>query len=209
MSIAKKPLLLAVGLAVAATSVQAQSIQLTPVVGYRFFGSLQDWTGSKIDVADAMSWGGFVTFMPDRVTGYEFGFSRQDTDARLSVPFAGIESFDVKVDYWSLGGTRHFPRPGSSVVPFANGLLGMGRMSSSDGDDSLTKFMLGAGGGIKFLPPDAALGLRFEARGNFTFAGSGGASVGCGTGGCAFGFGGQAFFQLDLQAGIILRMGDR
>lgn len=77
-------------------------------------------------------------------------------------------------------------------------------MYSSDGDESETKFMLGASGGAKFLRPQAPLGLRVEARGYFTFAGGGGAGIGCGPGGCSFGFSGNAFFQLDLVAGVIL-----
>jgi hypothetical protein len=200
-------LVVATALCLAPTVVEAQGFQITPFAGGRFFGSLTDYTGTSIDVDDSWSYGGFLTFMQGQDIGYELGYSRQDTDLRLSRPFAGREVYDVKVDQWTFGVQRHFPRPGQALTPFGGGLLGLTHMYSSDGDESETKFMLGASGGGKLLKPDAPLGLRLEARGYFTFAGGGGAGVGCGTGGCSFGFSSQAFFQLDLVAGIILNFG--
>lgn len=199
-------LLLAVG---AAAPLCAQGLQLTPFVGYRFFGGLTDYYGNSIDVDDAMSFGGFVTFMQNPATSFEFGYSHQDTEAVLSRAFEGRERYDVKVDQWTLGVQRHFPRPEQALTPFGGGLIGMTRMYSSDSDDSVTKFMLGIAGGGKFLRPQSLLGLRAEARGYFTFAGGGGAGIGCGFGGCSVGFSSDAFFQLDLVAGIILNFGRR
>jgi hypothetical protein len=209
MVLVRKAILVIALLLLSAPAVHAQQFQLTPVIGYRFFGSLTDWTGTNISVNDAMSFGGFATFMASPTTGFEFGYVRQDTDATLSRPFNGRERYDVKVDYWSLGSVRQIPRPGSNVTPFVSGFLGLSRMSSSDGDDSINKFLLGGGGGAKISPPSAPVGLRLEARGYFTLAGGGGASVGCGTGGCGFGFSGNAFFQLDLLAGLTINLGGR
>lgn len=184
----------------------AQSIQLTPFGGGRFFGGLTDYTGTSVDVDDAFSFGGFVTLMQGRELGYELGYSRQDTDLRFSRPFEGQERFDVKVDQWTFAVQRHFPRPGQALTPFGSGLIGLTHFSSADSDQSETKFMLGASGGAKFLRPESLLGLRLEARGYFSFVGGGGAGVGCGIGGCSFGFSSDAFFQLDLVAGIILNL---
>lgn len=197
-------LVLATMLCVAPTAVEAQAFQITPFAGGRFFGGLTDYTGTSIDVDDSFSFGGFLTFMQGQDIGYELGYSRQDSDLRLSRPFGGRERYDVKVDHWTFGVQRHFPRPGQAVTPFGGGLLGLTHMYSSDGNESETKFMLGASGGAKLLRPQAPLGLRVEARGYFTFAGGGGAGIGCGPGGCSFGFSGDAFFQLDLIAGVIL-----
>lgn len=191
-------------LCVAPTALEAQGFQVTPFGGGRFFGGLTDYTGASIDVNDSFSFGGFLTFMQSPAMGYELGYSRQDSDATLSRPFQGRERFDVKVDQWTFGVQRHFPRPGQALTPFGGGILGLTHMYSSDGDESETKFMLGASGGAKFLRPESLLGVRVEARGYFTFAGGGGAGIGCGIGGCSVGFSSDAFFQLDLVAGVIL-----
>ncbi|MEJ2539947.1 MAG: hypothetical protein P8188_08260 [Gemmatimonadota bacterium] len=190
-----------------AVPVHAQGVQITPFAGGRFFGGLRDYTGASIDVDASVSFGGFLTFMQSPDMGFELGYSRQDSDLNLSVPFEGRERFDVKVDQWAFGVQRHFPRTGEALTPFAGGLVGLTHMSSSDGDESQTKFMLGASGGAKFLRPQSLLGLRLEGRGYFTFAGGGGAGIGCGFGGCSFGFSSDAFFQLDLIAGVILNFG--
>ncbi len=187
----------------------AQGLQLTPFVGYRVFGGLTDYYGNSIDVDDAMSFGGFVAFVQGPETSFEFGYSHQDSKAVLSRPFEGRERYDVKVDQWTLGVQRHFQRSGQALTPFGGGLVGLTRMYSDDSEDSVTKFMLGIAGGGKFLRPQSLLGLRAEARGYFTFAGGGGAGIGCGFGGCSVGFSSQAFFQLDLVAGIILNFGRR
>jgi hypothetical protein len=183
---------------------QAQGVQLTPFGGGRFFGGLTDSRGTDVDVDDSFSFGGFLTFMQSPAMGFELGYSRQDSDVTLSRPFDGRQRYDVKVDQWTFGVQRHFPRPRQALTPFAGGLLGLTHMYSSDGDESETKFMLGASGGAKFLRPESLLGLRLEARGYFTFVGGGGAGIGCGFGGCSFGFSSDAFFQLDLVAGVIL-----
>jgi hypothetical protein len=202
-------LALATALCLLSAPAQAQNIQLTPFAGGRFFGSLTDYTGTGIDVDDSWSYGGFLTFMQGPAMGYELGYSRQDSDVTLSRPFEGRSRYDVKVDQWTFGVQRHFPRPGQALTPFGGGLLGLTHMYSSDGDESETKFMLGASGGAKFLRPESLLGLRLEARGYFTFAGGGGAGIGCGFGGCSLGFSSQAFFQMDLIAGVILNFGGR
>lgn len=202
-------LILMTVLCLAPTPVQAQGFQVTPFGGGRFFGGLTDSRGRNVDVDDSWSFGGFLTFMQGPAIGYELGYSRQDSDVTLSQPFEGRQRYDVKVDQWTFGVQRHFPRPGQALTPFGGGLLGLTHMYSSDGDESETKFMLGASGGAKFLQPQAPLGLRLEARGYFTFAGGGGAGIGCGIGGCSFGFSSQAFFQLDLVAGVILNFGGR
>jgi hypothetical protein len=209
MALFRKAILTLALLLSSVPALQAQQIELTPVVGYRFFGSLTDWTGANISVNDAMSFGGFATYMASPTTGFELGWVRQDSDATLSRPFNGRERYDVKVDYWSLGSVKQIPRPGSNLTPFLSGFLGLSRMTSSDGSDSVNKFLLGGGGGAKIAPPSAPIGLRLEARGYFTLAGGGGASVGCGIGGCGFGFGGDAFFQLDLLAGLTIGLGGR
>jgi hypothetical protein len=186
----------------------AQQVELTPFVGWRAFGELQDYTGATIEADDAMSFGGLLTFTPRPDIGVEFGFSRQDTDVLLSAPFLGIDRFDVKIDQWTLGGRRTLLRPNSNVLPFGSGFVGLSSMSSSDGDESVTKFMLGLGLGARIMAATRRFGVRLETRAYFAFAGDGGSSVGCGTGGCAFGYYGQAFFQMDFLGGITLGLGE-
>lgn len=199
--------LMAVVLMVLPEAGSAQGLQLTPFIGYRLFGSLTDYTGTSVDVKDAMSYGGYATYIMQPGTGIEFGFSRQDTEARLSTPFQGVSTYDVKVNQWTLGGHREFAQRNQSVLPFLNGFLGLTHASSSDGDGSQTKFMLGGGGGVKLMNATRRVGLRLDARGYFTFAGGGGAAIGCGTGGCSVGFGSQALFQTDLTAGVVIGLG--
>jgi len=183
-------------------------VELTPFVGWRAFGELTDYTGSHIEADDAMSFGGLLTFAPRPDYGVEFGFSRQDTRVLLSQPFLGVDRFDVNIDQWTLGGRRTLVRPGSNVLPFGSGFVGLSSMSSSDGDNSITKFMIGGGLGARLMAPSRRFGARLEARAYLTFAGGSSATVGCGTGGCAFGYAGQAFFQMDFMGGLTVGLGN-
>jgi len=190
-----------------ASPAAAQQLELTPFVGWRAFGELTDYYGSHIEADDAMSFGGLLTFAPTPDYGIEFGFSRQETHVVLSQPFLGLDRFDVNIDQWTLGGRRTIVRPGSNVLPFGTGFVGLSSMASSDGDDSITKFMIGGGLGTRLMAPSGRFGARLEARAYLTFAGGSSATVGCGTGGCGFGYAGQAFFQMDFMGGVTIGLG--
>jgi hypothetical protein len=51
------------------------------------------------------------------------------------------------------------------------------------------------------------VGARLESRGYITLAGKGETYVGCGTGGCSFGFGATVFAQLELIAALSIALG--
>ena len=63
----------------------------------------------------------------------------------------------------------------------------------------------GSAFGVKVMPSER-VGLRLQIRAWGTFVDSG-AAIGCGTGGCAFGFSGSALWQGEATAGLILRLG--
>ena len=134
---------------------------------------------------------------------------RQDSDVSFTVPFGDRTEGDVKIDQWTLGAHRELPSWGSSTIPFGGAFVGLTRGTSSDGDGSSSRFTLGFQGGVNALPENRPLGLRFESRAYFTLAGQGGAGIGCGVGGCSYGFGSRAFVQVDFLVGIVFAFGDR
>jgi hypothetical protein len=188
----------------------AQPFELAPFGGYRFFGSLEDYSGATLESEDAPVFGGLVTYYLDASgedIGLEFGFSRQDSEVDLSVPFEGQQTFDVKIDHWSVGAHILAGSSQATVRPLAGAFLGATHMTSSDGPGSVTRVLTGGQLGARVRPAGSRVGARLESRGYITLAGKGETYVGCGTGGCSFGFGATVFAQLELIAALSIALG--
>lgn len=194
----RMPAALAVALLLGATPARAQSVQITPFVGYAFGGSVRDTVLDESRSFDAaLDYGGTLSFPISESWRFELLYSRQET----KLAGGPGSSFDVTIERY-LGGFQE-EKGDERLRWFGTVWFGATRfVPGLGGYDSETKFGAGVGLGVKTFPVKN-VGLRFEARGFYTLVkGEGGAF--CANGTCLFAFSGTGLWQGDVSAGLIL-----
>jgi len=189
---------LAVALLLGAAPARAQSVQITPFVGYAFGGSVRDTVLEESRSFDAaLDYGGTLSFPISESWRFELLYSRQETKLAGGLG----PSFDVTIERY-LGGFQE-EKGDERVRWFGTVWFGATRfIPGLGGFDSETKFGAGVGLGVKTFPVKN-VGLRLEARGFYTLVkGEGGAF--CANGTCLFAFSGTGLWQGDVSAGLIL-----
>jgi hypothetical protein len=184
-------------------TVAAQTVEVSPVGGYRFGGGFfERVTNRPVDMDGAPAVGAVVNIETHDGFWVEGLFTRQD--ARLDVP-GGVHSaplhWHITVDQWLAGGLQEFGR-NHAVRPFATGLLGLTRYAA-EGDTEI-RFAVAAGGGVK-LRPARHVAVRLDGRVFTTFADVGGSVVGCGPQGlCLSNFYADLVWQAEFTAGLTI-----
>lgn len=134
----------------------------------------------------------------------ELLFSRQDTGVDVA-GYPSTKRYDLTLDHWMVGAVGEFPGQSGRVRPFMAGYLGLTRIrTSNDYTTSNGYFSAAIGGGVKF---DLAghVGVRVDARAYAIFVRSGAGAI-CGPAGCSFAFAGNAMFQGEVAASLILKL---
>ena len=190
---------LGAGLAPAA---YADILQISPFYGYRFGGEFEDAdTGARLKFRDSSCWGGVFDIRLSEETQLEFYYSRQETELKRDEGlFASTTLFDLDVDYYHLGGT--YALSYGPWQPFVVGTLGATHLApDAPGTDSLTRFSLGLGGGVRFLPTKH-LGLYLAGRGLFTSL-EGDLAYRSESGDAMVRIDSDGFWQVEFQAGLV------
>ena len=141
------------------TAALAQSVEITPTIGYYFGGDLDDAkvgdTTGKLNLGDGEAYGLSADFLTRDGWGLELLWLRQGSDLDGNDNF-----FDSKVDAtvntFHIGGIYQFRR-GTAMQPFVVGTLGASQLKS--GGLTHNGFSYAAGGGVKFY-----FGNHFGAR---------------------------------------------
>jgi Outer membrane protein beta-barrel domain len=199
-------------LLIAAPAARAQTVEITPLVGYRIGGSLSTAaeTGSsasvvEYEVKDSGSFGVHLGFGVADDGEIELLYSRQNTRLQTDGLFTGEPLFDLALETWQAGGNYLFGEKGSRLRPYIG--LGLGVTRLLPGPAPLqdeTRFCASFAGGLKVWL-GRHLGLRLEARGFFTVLESDSDSF-CGTGeGCLIHLSGSDIDQGEFRAGLVLR----
>ena len=191
---------------------RAQTIEITPFVGYRFGGSLQAApdTGSgspssvELELDDAAAFGVNI--------GYRVGegeiellYARQDTQLQTAGLFTGAPVFDLALETWQIGGTYLFGDDDARARPFVAVGLGLTRMLPEPaGLSDENRFSASFGAGVK-LWLGRHVGVRLEGRGFFTVLDSNSQTF-CGSNsGCVIRTTSTEISQAEARAGLILR----
>ena len=181
----------------------AQTVEVTPVVGYHFGGGFfERITGQPVDLDGAPAAGALVNVrFGERGLFAEALFTHQE--ARLKFPgglFAPPATVRITVDHWQGGGLQEF---GTSrrARPFLTGLLGLTRYAA-EGDNEI-RFSVGAGGGVKLMPV-RHFGVRLDGRVFATFADVNGRAIACSTGVCLVALDADIVWQAEFSAGLVV-----
>jgi len=188
--------------AVCASAVEAQTIEIAPFAGYRVGNGLFELaTGEDLDDDGAPSWGAVVDVglggLPE---GLKIEALVSHQEARFDVrvgPLGSPTRLRVTVDHIQAGSIQEFGR--GHVRPFLAGLVGLTRYAAPG--EVEVRFSLGTGGGVKLLA-GPHFGLRLDGRAYVTFVDVDVAGV-CGGLGCALGFETWAVWQADFTVGLI------
>ena len=176
-------------------------IEFTPFIGYRFGGDFENYsTGQKYSLDSAESYGFTLDFPTSDETKVELMFSRQPTDLKVD-GYLGTERITVDMTYYHVG-ALYQPSDDEKLQPFVGVTIGATHMKPHVPDTSSeTKFSINFTGGVKFHFSEH-IGVRLDGRILATIVnGSGG--IFC-AGGCVFAVGGNALWQGEATAGLII-----
>jgi len=179
-------------------------VEITPWVGYA-------WTFSRrvtylnntgdIDIGNSPVWGVEVDVTLHAGAQLALLYSRQDSDLTFKTGGIKHDVTDLSVEYFQIGGVGGVRQ--GKVLPFGMFTLGATRFAFKDlpaaGD--LWKFSIVLGLGAKVYATDR-IGLRLQATFPWTMM-SGGAGIGCGSGGCYTTVGGVGIAQFLATAGLM------
>lgn len=183
--------------------VPAVNVELTPFWGYRFGGELED---IDVEANDSDSYGLVVDLNVDRYNAFEFLWSRQDTTLELN-DFDNAQELEVGVtiDHYQFGWLLQ--GGDDKIKPFFTFHLGWGDFQPDRGD-SETEFNWSLGGGAKVFFNDQ-LGLRLGVRWTPTYVDSDPAYF-CNIYGFCFVVEDYDYFnQVEMSAGLIIKLGGR
>ncbi len=190
----------------------AQRVEVTPLAGYRFGGSLTRVDtvdgvdqGRELEVADPAAWGVQVAPRVSRDSEAELLYARQDTRLQTSDLFTGQPLFGLALESWQFGGNYLFGEEKERVRPY----IGLGRgltrlLPKAEGLQDETRVSASFAGGVK-LWLARNVGLRFEARGFLTVLASDRQTFCTSPGTCHVDAHAADIFQTDLRGGVVLR----
>jgi len=178
-----------------ATAAHAEDWEITPSVGYRFGGDVEEiQTSRSYDFDGAASYGLTVGRWIADEQRLELTWSRQPSG------LSGID-YDVDIDYLQFAGAYE-PGREKQVGGYVLASLGATRFDPAEaGAESSVFFSGSVGGGGRFRLSER-LALRLEGRGYYTLT-SGSTTIFCG-GGCTFQLSGTGLLQLEFSAGLAI-----
>jgi hypothetical protein len=194
-------------LGVSATSAYQQShkVEIIPLAGYQFGGKVNVYLDNQPGEIEFKSAGNFGVAI-DIPMGYgkqvELLYSRQDSEVRLKSYVPGDTKLaDAAIEYYHVGALAGLPR--DNILPFGSFTLGATHINPKGvAVNGEWRFSIALGLGAKVYLSER-LGLRVHGQLRSVIVNSG-AGFWCGTGGCGLNYGGDAVFQGDISAGLMI-----
>ncbi len=193
------------------TTLFAQRFEATPYYGFVFAGKL-NFVEGEMNIKDNPNYGIILDFELDRRHGLhlELSYDRLDTRATYKAygEFQSEEDlFDMFIEYYQLGALYDSPlsKNASAFGFFTGGVARFSPITAEYGDDY--RFAITGGGGVKFFITKS-IGFRLQGRIKMPMFFSSG-SLYLGSGGTGFYMGtGTVLLQMDVIAGLTIRLGD-
>ena len=191
--------------ALAPTAAGAVEVELTPSVGFRAGGEVELASSQTNEDLDGSATYGLTVAFPVRRDGrIEAIWAHQDSSFALDGVTPSGGSFGLRVDSLHLGGVYE-PERRSGPRPFILFSAGLTRFDPEpSGFDPETGASIAVGGGATF-PLGRRVGLRFVARGWFTFNEASFSGM-CGPTACSFRLSGSGMSQVELATGLAIRL---
>lgn len=193
------------------TTAFAQRFEATPYYGFMFAGKI-NLTKGEMNTKDNPNYGIILNFELDRKHGLflELSYDRLDTRAtfkKYGDLFDEENLFDMFVEYYQLGAlyNKPFSNEASAFGFFTGGVVRFSPITPKYGDNY--KFAVTTGGGVKYFFTKS-IGVRLQGRLKMPMFFSGGGLY-LGTGESGFYMkSGTILLQIDIIAGLIIRLGE-
>lgn len=182
----------------------AQQTDITLFGGYQFGGNFNAVQG-KVKSKDNTHFGVAIDIPLPTGVQAEVYYNYQPSAVRFQRNFGPTEElFDMGIHYFQVGGVYGLPQ--GMTVPYGVLTIGATWFDPQTSDyGSEWRFSATAGAGVKVFPSER-IGIRLEGRLMMPFQFSGG-SLWCGTGGCSVGIGtGTAILQGNVTGGLIIAL---
>jgi len=183
------------------TAAAAQTVEVSPFVGYRLGGDFfERVTNQPVDLDGASAIGGVLNVAMHDGLWFEGLYTHQE--ARVDVPGSPLgapKRWRITVDHWLAGGLQEFGQ--GRARPFLTGLLGLTRYGA-EGDNEI-RFVIGAGGGAKLRPTRHIAG-RVDGRVFATFADIDGRAIVCSPGFCLVALSTDVVWQAEFSAALVI-----
>jgi hypothetical protein len=202
-----RPWLAACLLSLAGTAT-AQTVEIAPMVGYRFGGDFDIVSiegDGRLEVKESAAFGASISVSIAEDGELEALFARQGTRLARDGFFESSPLFDLAVETYHLGGHYLLGGAESQLRPYFGVGLGVTRLVPEPDDlESETRFSASFAGGLKAYL-SGHLGLRAEVRWFYTFL-DGDNRVFCGSlSGCLVHGSGTQLSQGELRGGVVVR----
>lgn len=189
-----------------ARAVEELTFEVTPMAGFRWSGEVSEFTDASIDAlefGDDPAFGLSFGLLVGERTRLEFSWSTQATEVDV-IPMGGgapLDTFDVDVEYFHLGGTYEFEDTGERL--YVGAWLGATSFQAEGGDREF-KISAALGLGVKYLFTKN-FGLRIQGRIVPTIFDSDSTVLCTGSGTCFVTLDSASFWQPELMGGVVLR----
>ena len=182
-----------------------EKITITPFTGWVFGGSTSGTKG-EYRMKDTNNYGVNVDvpLKGSRTTKVRVSYTGYETTVQERIYATGVttDKFDMRVDYYQLGGTKLLSE--GKVQGYGMGTFGLTHFSPNAGYSSETLFSMTFGAGVDMMLTKH-LGLNLQGRVLLPINFASG-SLFCGNGGCNIGLsGGSSLLQADVTAGLVMR----
>lgn len=183
---------------------QELGLEITPIGGYRYGGTLQvAENDTSWDVTDSSSIGLIVNLPHDTNTKYEFAYFEQTSSAELDGVTIGLSFVNLDQRTLQIGGIYEWG--GDNVRPYMAASIGGTRIEAAGENDTFFSGSIGLG---VMINPASRFGIRLEARAHGVFINSD-TDLLCRTGPdiniCAIRVEGDMLSQIDTFAGFVYR----
>lgn len=183
----------------APVTASAQTLEISPIAGYRFGGDFFELlTNQRVDLDGAPVVGLAVNVPLHDGLQVEGLFTHQEAQLTVpSRPSGASTRWRVTVDHALAGGLQEFGT--ARARPFLTGLLGLTRYAAAD--DNEIRFTISAGGGVKLFPV-RHVAARLDGRVFATIVDADAGAIACSPGICLVAFDAHVVWQAEFTAGI-------
>ena len=189
-----------------ARAIEDLTFEVAPMAGFRWSGEVSEFTDPSVDAlefGDDPAFGLSFGLLVGERTRLDFFWSTQATEVDVMPVGNGapLDTFDVDVEYFHLGGTYEFEDTGERL--YVGAWLGATSFQAEGGEREF-RISAALGVGIKYLFTKN-FGLRLQGRIVPTIF-DGGSTVLCtGSGTCYVTLDSASFWQPELMGGVVLR----